>query len=126
MVDLKEADWVEIGDREGRTLRIAIGRSDHLPIRSVLTERDAKTGEKSESSTYYTTYHLIDGIQTPFRESRYLNERQTYQAFFERCSYNVGSARELLHAGVARATLRPSAKEKVVDGAQRSGARYNF
>lgn len=89
VVDLKEADWVEIGDREGRTLRIAIGHSDHLPIRSVLTERDPKTGEKSENSTYYTTYHLIDGIQTPFRVSRYLNERQTYEAFFDRCSYNV-------------------------------------
>ncbi len=89
VVDLKEADWVEIGDREGRTLRIAIGHGDHLPIRSVLTARDAKTGEKSENSTYYTTYHLIDGIQTPFRVSRYLNERQTFQAFFDRCSYNV-------------------------------------
>ena len=35
VVDLKEADWVEIGD-QGRTLRIAVGRNDHLPIRSVL------------------------------------------------------------------------------------------
>jgi hypothetical protein len=89
VVDLKEADWVEIGDREGRTLRIAIGRNDHLPIRSVLTERDAKTGEKLERSTYYTSYHLIEGIQTPFRESRFLNGRQTYQAFLDSCSYNV-------------------------------------
>lgn len=89
VVDLKEADWVEVGDREGRTLRIAIGRNEHLPIRSVLTERDAKTGEKSERSTYYTTYHLIEGIQTPFREARYLNGRQTYQAFLDKCSYNV-------------------------------------
>ena len=89
VVDLKEADWVEIGDREGHTVRIAIGRKDHLPIRSVLTERDPKTGEKSERATYYTTYHLIDGIQTPFRESRYLNGRQTYEVFLDTCSYDV-------------------------------------
>jgi len=88
VVDLKEADWVEIGD-QGRTLRIAIGRSDHLPIRTVLTQRDPKTGEKTERSTYYTTYHLIDGIQTPFRESRFLNGRQVYQMFLDSCSYNV-------------------------------------
>jgi hypothetical protein len=88
VVDLKEADWVEIGD-QGRTLRIAIGRSDHLPIRTVLTLRDPKTGEKTERSTYYTTYHLIDGIQTPFRESRFLNGRQVYQMFLDGCSYNV-------------------------------------
>jgi len=88
VVDLKEADWVEIGD-QGRTLRMAIGRSDHLPIRTVLTLRDPKTGEKTERSTYYTTYHLIDGIQTPFRESRFLNGRQVYQMFLDSCSYNV-------------------------------------
>lgn len=88
VVDLKEADWVEIGD-QGRTLRIAVGRSDHLPIRSVLLQRDPKTGENTERSTFYTSYHLIDGIQTPFRESRFLNGRQVYQVFWESCSYNV-------------------------------------
>ena len=89
VVDLKEADWVEIGDREGQTLRIAVGRNDHLPIRSTVEQRDPKTGEKSERATYYTSYHLVDGVQTPFRESRFLNDRQTYQAFWESCSYNV-------------------------------------
>lgn len=88
VVDLKQADWVEIGD-QGRTLRVAVGRSDHLPIRSVLELRDPKTGEKTERSTYYTSYHVIDGIQTPFRESRFLNGRQVYQVFWESCSYNV-------------------------------------
>jgi hypothetical protein len=88
VVDLKEADWVEIGD-QGRTLRIAVGRSDHLPIRSVLQQRDPKTGENTERSTFYTSYHPIDGIQTPFRESRFLNGRQVYQVFWDSCSYNV-------------------------------------
>ena len=88
VVDLKEADWAEIGD-QGHTLRIAVGRSDHLPIRSVLQQRDPKTGESSERSTFYTSYHPIDGIQTPFRESRFLNGRQVYQVFWESCSYNV-------------------------------------
>jgi hypothetical protein len=88
VVDLKEADWVEIGDQRG-TLRVAVGHNDHLPIRSVLELRDPKTGEKTERSTYYTSYHVIDGIQTPFRESRFLNGRQVYQVFWESCSYNV-------------------------------------
>ena len=88
VVDLKEADWAEIGD-QGRTLRIAVGRSDHLPIRSVLLQRDPKTGENTERSTFYTSYHVVDGIQTPFRESRFLNGRQVYQVFWEICSYNA-------------------------------------
>jgi hypothetical protein len=88
VVDLKEADWAEIGD-QGRTLRIAVGRSDHLPLRSVLLQRDPKTGENTERSTFYTSYHAVDGIQTPFRESRFLNGRQVYQVFWESCSYNA-------------------------------------
>ena len=88
VVDLKEADWAEIGD-QGRTLRIAVGRGDHLPIRAVLAQRDPKTGENTERSTFYTSYHVIYGIQTPFRESRFLNGRQVYQVFWESCSYNV-------------------------------------
>jgi hypothetical protein len=88
VVDLKEADWAEIGD-QGRTLRIAVGRSDHLPLRAVLAQRDPKTGENTERSTFYTSYHLVGGIQTPFRESRFLNGRQVYQVFWESCSYNV-------------------------------------
>ena len=66
-----------------------MGRSDHLPIRSVLQQRDPKTGENTERSTFFTTYHPIDGIQTPFRESRFLNGRQVYQVFWDSCSYNV-------------------------------------
>jgi hypothetical protein len=88
VVDLKQADWAEIGD-QGHTLRIAVGRSDHLPLRSVLQQRDPKTGENTERSTFYTSYHLIGGIQTPFRESRFLNGQQVYQVFWESCAYNV-------------------------------------
>jgi hypothetical protein len=93
-VDLKEADWVEVGDH-GRTLRIAVGRGDHLPLRSLLLQRDPKTGENTERSTFYTSYHLVDGIQTPFRESRYLNGRQVFQVFWESCAYNVDQPADL-------------------------------
>jgi hypothetical protein len=89
VVDLREADWAEIGDREGHTLRIAIGRSDHLPVRSVLRQRDPKTGDPMERTTYYTNYHLIGGINTPYREARFLNGRQVYQVFWESCAYNT-------------------------------------
>jgi hypothetical protein len=94
VVDLKEADWVEVGDH-GRTLRIAVGRGDHLPLRSLLLQRDPKTGENTERSTFYTSYHLVDGIQTPFRESRYLNGRQVFQVFWESCAYNVDQPADL-------------------------------
>lgn len=89
VVDLKEADWVEIGDHEGHTARVAIDKGTHLPIRSVMIKRDPKTGERIERSTYYTNYHAVNGVQIPFRVSRFLNGRQTYQVFLEGCALNT-------------------------------------
>jgi hypothetical protein len=88
VVDLKRADWVEIGDHEGHTLRIAIDKGTHLPIRSIMTKRDPKTGERIQQDTAFTSYHLTDGVQIPFRVSRFLNGRQTYEAFLDSCTLN--------------------------------------
>jgi hypothetical protein len=46
IVDLKQADWVEIADSEQRTLRVAIDRSTHLPIRSTVSLRLSSTRER--------------------------------------------------------------------------------
>jgi len=88
VVDLKRADWVEIGDHEGHTLRVAIDKGTHLPIRSVMTKRDPKTGERIQQDTAFTSYHLTDGVQIAFRVSRFLNGRQTYEAFLDSCTLN--------------------------------------
>ena len=89
VVNLMQADWVEIGDHQGHTIRVAINKSTHLPIQVVITKRDPKTGERTERMTQFTTYHAIDGVQIPFRTSRFLNGRQTYQVFLEGCSINA-------------------------------------
>ena len=89
VVDLKDADWVEIGDHEGHTVRVAIDKRTHLPIRSVMNKRDPKTGEPTQRENYYSTYHPVDGVQMPFRVSRFLNGRQTYQVFLQGCMLNL-------------------------------------
>ena len=95
VVDLKEADWVEIADHDGHTIRIAFDRKTGLPIRTVVSQRDPETGDRLQRSTYYTSYHVIDGIQTPFQVSRFRNDQQTYQVFYESCQYNAGLAPEM-------------------------------
>jgi hypothetical protein len=95
VVDLKQADWVEIADHEGHTIRIAFDRKTGLPIRTVVSQREAETGDRIQRSTYYNSYHLIDGIQTPFQVSRFRNDQQTYQVFYEGCQYNAELAPEL-------------------------------
>jgi hypothetical protein len=88
VVDLKEVDWVEVSESQGRLVRIAIAKSSHLPVRSVLITRDPKTGERNERSTEYSAYQPVDGIQTPFQVSRYINGRHVSQVFYQSCRYN--------------------------------------
>jgi len=94
-VDLKQVDWIEIVDRDRRTFRIALDRETHLPVRTVITTRDPVTRERTEESTYYSNYHVEQGIQTPFQVGRDRNGIKSFQAFYYGCSYNTGLTDEL-------------------------------
>lgn len=88
VVDLKQVDWAEVADRAGHSVRIAIDRSTHLPVRSVVMTRDPETGDRIETETRYSNYQLISGIQTPLQVVRMRNGLQVYQAFLDSCQYN--------------------------------------
>ena len=96
VVDYEESDWVELVDSENRTFRIAISRSSHLPIRKVVDTRDANTRMRSEEIEYYSNYHPINGIQSPFQITRERNGIKIYQVFFDKFDYNTGVSPELL------------------------------
>jgi hypothetical protein len=89
VVDLKEAEWVELVDSENRTIRIAFATNTHLPIRKTVETRDARTQRKSEEIEYYSNYHPVDGIQTPFQITRERNQIKIFQVFFDKCEYNT-------------------------------------
>ena len=90
IVELHEVEWVELVDSEDRTLRLAIDRSSHLPIRRDVQLRDPKTRVTTEETDLYSNYHPIDGVQTPFQIQRDRNKMKVYQVFFDSCQYNVG------------------------------------
>lgn len=89
VVDLREADWVELVDSENRTIRIAIAKSSHLPIRMVVDTRNANTRMRTEEIVYFSNYHPFSGIQTPFQITRERNGTKIYQVFFDKCEYNT-------------------------------------
>jgi len=95
VVDLKEADWVELVDSENRTVRFAIARSTHLPIRKVVVSRDANTRTRVDELEIYSNYHPISGIETPYQITRERNGRKVYQVFFEKCEYNTNLSESL-------------------------------
>jgi hypothetical protein len=89
IVDLKQVDWVELVDSDNRTIRIAIATATHLPVRKVVDTRDPRTRTKSEEIEYYSNYHPLEGIQTPFQITRERNGIKIFQVFFDRCEYNT-------------------------------------
>jgi hypothetical protein len=95
IVDYNEADWVEMVDSDNRTFRIAVAKDTHLPIRMVIDTRDANTRMRSEETDYYSNYHPLQGIQTPFQITRDRNGIKLYQVFFDKCDYNTGLSPDL-------------------------------
>jgi hypothetical protein len=89
VVEVTEVEWVEISDHQDRTIRVAINRQDHLPVRVVVTKRDPETHGPLQLSTNFSNYHLIDGIRTPLAAASFRNDRATSQIFYESCQFNT-------------------------------------
>jgi hypothetical protein len=89
VVDYQESDWVELVDSDNRTFRIAIARNTHLPVRKVVDSRNANTRMRNEEIEYYSNYHPINGIQTPYQITRERNGIKVYQVFFDKYEYNT-------------------------------------
>jgi len=120
VVDLQEADWVELVDSENRTYRIAVSKSTHLPIRKINTSRDAASRRKTDEIEYYSNYHPIGGIETPFQITRERNGRKVYQVFYEKCDYNTNLSsalftRESLEERWAKVGKKDKKKDKDKD-----------
>lgn len=90
IVDLHEVDWVELVDANDSTIRIAIAKDSHLPIRKTVQTRDPKTRNVTEEIELFSNYHPIGGIETPFQIERDRNGMKIYQIFFDKCDYNTG------------------------------------
>jgi hypothetical protein len=95
VVDLKPSDWIEITDSEERTFRIAVDQSTHLPVRSILSTKNPRTGENSEETTIYSEWHSIDGVETPFQVWRDRDGKRVFQSFILSCKYNSGVSPDL-------------------------------
>ena len=90
VVDLKTVDWVEITDTEQRDFRLAVDRSSHFLVRSVVTLTDDTSPDRSVETHIYTNYQLMDGVWTPLQITLDRNGRRVNQVFFQSCKYNPG------------------------------------
>jgi hypothetical protein len=89
VVELQQADWVELVDSDNRTIRIAFARSTHLPIKEIAESRDPNSQMSSKETDIFSDYHPVQEIQTPFQLERDRNGMKVFQAFFDTCKYNT-------------------------------------
>lgn len=87
IVDMLEADWVEIPGPDS-TLRLAVARSTHLLLRSVVSSVNQEMNERTEETSIYTNYRRKDGVMVAMQVSRERDGRRYYQAFYDTCTFN--------------------------------------
>jgi len=90
IVDLKEADWVEVTNPEHLTIRIAVSRLTHLPISAEYISRNPKTHERTVETEMFSNYQKVEGIETAFQDTRSRDGNKTFQFFVTNCHYNTG------------------------------------
>ena len=132
VVDLREAEWIEFVDPDNRSVRIAFAKFTHLPIRKTVVTRDSTTRLRSDVTEYYSNYHPIEGVTTPFQITRERNSRKVYQVFFDECKYNTNPPDSLFTkesldarwAQVGKSYIKKQEKQKAKDAkeAQNSGS----
>jgi len=112
LADLKEVEWIEFSDRDHRTLRLAVEKSTHLPLRWVIEKRDPDTRVRTEIATSYTQFISVDGVLTPLSITRSQNDRRVSQTYLTGCKYNSNLSPELF----TRAALEQQASEVTKKG----------
>ena len=90
IVDLKTVDWVEITDPELRTFRLAVDRSSHFFVRTMIITEDQTTRERSVETSIYSNFQPIEGVQTPLQITSDRDGRRISQVFFTSCKFNPG------------------------------------
>jgi outer membrane lipoprotein-sorting protein len=90
IVDLKTVDWVELVDSEQRNFRLAVDRSSHLLVRSIVTIQDETRQDRSVVTNIYTNFQLMEGAYTPLQITSDRDGRRVNQVFFTFCKYNPG------------------------------------
>jgi hypothetical protein len=99
IVDLKTVDWVEITDPELRTFRLAVDRSSHFFVRTMIITEDQTTRERSVETSIYSNFQPIEGVQTPLQITSDRDGRRISQVFFTSCKFNPGLGDDFFSKG---------------------------
>jgi hypothetical protein len=82
------ADQVTLISSENEAVTILMDAQTHLPLKKDFQWRDPLYKDKNTDSEEYDDYHVIDGIPTPLRITRYKNDEIIRQYYIDKVEYN--------------------------------------
>jgi hypothetical protein len=88
IADLRPVDWVDLTDAEGHNFRLAVDKTSHLLVRSVVSTADKTNEGRDVETNIYTNFQLMDGVRTAMQIAQDRNGRRSSQVFFSSCKYN--------------------------------------
>lgn len=88
VVDLRPIDWVDLTDSYGHNFRLAVDRTTHWLVRSMVSTEDKANESRDVETNIYTNFQLMDGVRTAMQIAQDRNGRRSSQVFFATCKYN--------------------------------------
>ncbi|MBV8514888.1 MAG: hypothetical protein JO260_06275 [Acidobacteria bacterium] len=88
IADLRPVDLVDLTDAYGHSFRLAVDKTTHLLVRSVVSTADKTNESRDVETNIYTNFQLMDGVRTAMQIQQDRNGRRSSQVFFSICKYN--------------------------------------
>jgi len=82
-------DQVTLISAQNDSVTIQTDTQTHLPLRRTFEWRDPVYKDKNVDAEEYDDYHVVDGLPTALRVTRFKNDEQVRQYYLVRVKYNV-------------------------------------
>ena len=105
----KPAEQVTIMNASNDSVTLAIDSSNHLPLKKSYSWRDPTDKLRNTEDEIFDSYRVVQGVNTPFSITRYLNGEMSNQRFLNSVSYNTGVNESMF---ITSATYDPSKPQK--------------
>jgi hypothetical protein len=89
LIDLKEAEWIEFYDPEHHEMRLGVDKYTHMPLRWVVATTNPETRVRTEMTTSYTQFLVVDGVKSPLSLEFFRGDRKMSQTFLTNCKLNA-------------------------------------
>ena len=82
-------EQVTLISAQNESVTIQTDTQTHLPLRRTFEWRDPVYKDKNVDAEEYDDYHVVDGLPTALRVTRFKNDEQVRQYYLVRVKYNV-------------------------------------